>query len=409
MLPEVFSGKKILLGVTGGIAAYKACLLVRELKKSGAEVHVIMTSSAAEFVAPLTFSALSGNPVIINVFPENQKSGSSLGTWHIDLALKADLMIIAPATVNTVAKITYGIADNALTVLFSAMRSPVLICPAADMDMYNSPAASENIKVLERRGYHILPAESGELASGLQGMGRLPETEKIIEAAASVLMGYKRDLAGTSITVTAGPTYEDIDPVRFIGNRSTGLMGYAIAKAAWLRGADVELISGPSVYTPYPEMKFTSVRSALQMQEALLQSSAKTDITIMAAAVADFRPAVISDKKIKKESSVGSIALTENPDLIASVEKKGKTLIGFALETDNEESNAQKKLSKKGLDMIVLNSLNDAGSGFEVPTNAVTVFTSDGGKKEIGMASKFEVANRLLDQIIDYRKSHGKS
>jgi len=409
MLPEVFSGKKILLGVTGGIAAYKACLLVRELKKSGAEVHVIMTSSAAEFVAPLTFSALSGNPVIINVFPENQKSGSSLGTWHIDLALKADLMIIAPATVNTVAKITYGIADNALTVLFSAMRSPVLICPAADMDMYNSPAASENIKVLERRGYHILPAESGELASGLKGMGRLPETEKIIEAAASVLMGYKRDLAGTSITVTAGPTYEDIDPVRFIGNRSTGLMGYAIAKAAWLRGADVELISGPSVYTPYPEIKFTSVRSALQMQEALLQSSAKTDITIMAAAVADFSPAVIFDKKIKKESSVGSIALTENPDLIASVEKKGKTVVGFALETDNEESNAQKKLSKKGLDMIVLNSLNDAGSGFEVPTNAVTVFTSDGGKKEIGMASKFEVANRLLDQIIDYRKSHGKS
>ncbi|MCC6550941.1 MAG: bifunctional phosphopantothenoylcysteine decarboxylase/phosphopantothenate--cysteine ligase CoaBC [Ignavibacteriaceae bacterium] len=409
MLPEVFSGKKILLGVTGGIAAYKACLLVRELKKSGAEVHVIMTSSAAEFVAPLTFSALSGNPVIINIFPENQKSGSSLGTWHIDLALEADLMIIAPATVNTIAKITYGIADNALTVLFSAMRSPVLICPAADMDMYNSPASTENLDTLERRGYYILPAEAGELASGLKGVGRLPETEKILEAAASVLMGYKKDLTGTKLTITAGPSYEDIDPVRFIGNRSTGLMGYSIAKAAWLRGAEVELISGPSVYTPYPELKFTKVRSALEMQKALIESSGRTEITIMAAAVADFRPAVVSDKKIKKESSAGSIALTENPDLIASIQKQGKTIVGFALETDNEEANALKKLSKKGLDMIVLNSLNDAGSGFEVPTNAVTVFTSDGGKKEIGRTSKFEVANRLLDQIMDYRKSYGKS
>lgn len=409
MLPEVFSGKKILLGVTGGIAAYKACLLVRELKKSGAEVHVIMTSSAAEFVAPLTFSALSGNPVIINIFPENQKSGSSLGTWHVDLALKADLMIIAPATVNTVAKLTYGIADNALTVLFSAMRSPVLLCPAADMDMYNSPATSENLQTLERRGYYILPAEEGELASGLKGIGRLPETEKILEAAASVLMGYTKDLKGVKLTVTAGPTYEDIDPVRYIGNRSTGLMGYAIAKAAWLRGAEVELISGPSVYTPYPEMTYRKIRSALEMQKELIESSARTDITIMAAAVADFRPAAVSDKKIKKETSSGSVALTENPDLIASIEKKGKTVVGFALETDQEEANAQKKLSKKGLDMIVLNSLRDEGAGFEVRTNSVTVYTAAGGKKEIAKASKFEVAHKLLDEIMEYRRHHGKS
>lgn len=409
MLPEVFSGKKILLGVTGGIAAYKACLLVRELKKSGAEVHVIMTSSAAEFVAPLTFSALSGNPVIINIFPENQKSGSSLGTWHVDLALQADLMIVAPTTVNTVAKFTYGIADNALTVLFSAMRSPVLICPAADMDMYNSPASAENLQTLERRGYFILPAEAGELASGLNGMGRLPETEKILEAAATVLMGQTKDLAGIKITVTAGPTYEDIDPVRYIGNRSTGLMGYAIAKAAWLRGAEVELISGPSVYTPYPEMIFTKVRTALQMQKALIESSSRTDITIMAAAVADFRPAEVSDKKIKKETSSGSIALTENPDLIASIDKKGKTVVGFALETDQEETNAQKKLSKKGLDMIVLNSLREEGAGFEVRTNSVTVYNVRGSKKEIAKASKFQVAHKLLDEIITYRKSDGKS
>ncbi|GMU85957.1 MAG: phosphopantothenoylcysteine decarboxylase [Ignavibacteriales bacterium] len=409
MLPEVFSGKKILLGVTGGIAAYKACLLVRELKKSGAEVHVIMTSSAAEFVAPLTFSALTGNPVIINIFPENQKSGSSLGTWHVDLALRADIMIIAPATVNTVAKLTYGIADNALTVLFSAMRSPVLICPAADMDMYNSPAASENLATLERRGYYILPAEEGELASGLKGIGRLPETEKILEAAAAVLSGYKKDLSGVSLTVTAGPTYEDIDPVRFIGNRSTGLMGYAIAKAGWLRGAEVELISGPSIYTPYPEMKFTKVRSALEMQKALVASSARTDVTIMAAAVADFRPAEFSDKKIKKETSSGTISLTQNPDIIGSIDKKGKTVVGFALETDQEETNAQKKLSKKGLDMIVLNSLNEEGAGFEVRTNAVTVYTANGGKKAITKASKFEIAHKLLDEIIAYRGNNAKN
>src|SRR3990172_8610873 len=260
MIDDILPSKKIILGVTGCIAAYKSAHLVRELIKRGCEVKVVMTPSAVEFITPLTLSSLSKNEVIVNIFPETQKNGTSLKTWYIDLALWADLMIIAPCTVNTVAKIAHGFCDNALTTVVSASRTPVIISPAADVDMYENKITQKNIKILEEAGYYIIPAEEGELASGLSGKGRFPELEKIIDASEIILSGYKKDLAGRKVLVTAGPTYEDIDPVRFIGNRSSGKMGFAIAKAAFLRGADVTLISGPTLLTAYPEIKIISVR-----------------------------------------------------------------------------------------------------------------------------------------------------
>ena len=266
---DVFRKKKIILGVTGCIAAYKACYLTRELKIRGAEVKVVMTPSALQFVEPLTFSALSGNPVIVNTFPESQQNGTDVATWHIDTARWADLILIAPATVNTVAKIANGFADNALTTLVAAARSPLVIAPAADVDMYLNKTTTANIKKLEELGHFIVYAEEGELASGLSGYGRLADVNKIIDSAELVLSGIKKDLTGNKILVTAGPTYEDIDPVRYIGNRSSGKMGYAIAKAAFLRGADVSLISGHSSEVAYPEIKLYKIRSAKEMKTAV--------------------------------------------------------------------------------------------------------------------------------------------
>ncbi len=246
MIKDPLNGKKILLGVTGCIAAYKSCLIVRELVKRGAEVKVVMTPSATEFITPLTLATLSQNEVIVNTFPTTQKDGTKLSTWHIDYSIWADLMLIAPTTINTIAKISFGFADNALTTLVTALRSPLVIAPAADVDMYNNPINKENLEKLERLGHYIIYPESGELASGLIGDGRLADINKIIDAIELILSDYSKDLAGKKILVSAGPTYEDIDPVRFIGNRSSGKMGYAIAKAAYLRGAEVTLISGPS-------------------------------------------------------------------------------------------------------------------------------------------------------------------
>ena len=269
MQDDQLGGKKIILGVTGGIAAYKACWLTRELIKRGAEVKVVMTASALQFVQPLTFSSLSKNDVVVNIFPDSQENGSSLKTWHIDLALWADLMIIAPCTVNTIAKIAAGFSDNALLTVVSALRSPLLIAPAADIDMYNNKITQRNFKILEEMGYLFVSAEKGELASGLGGEGRLAGINKIVDAAELILTGYKRDLLNKKILVTAGPTYEDIDPVRFIGNRSSGKMGYNIAKAAFLRGADVTLITGPVDEYIYPEIKIIKVRSAVEMKKAV--------------------------------------------------------------------------------------------------------------------------------------------
>jgi phosphopantothenoylcysteine decarboxylase/phosphopantothenate--cysteine ligase len=389
--------KKILLGVTGCIAAYKSCLIVRELVKRGAEVKVVMTSSATEFISPLTLATLSHNEVIVNTFPPTQKDGTKLSTWHIDYALWADLMLIAPATINTIAKISFGFADNALTTLVAALRSPLVIAPAADVDMYTNPINKENLEKLERFGHHIIHPESGELASGLSGEGRLAEVNKIIDAVELVLSGYSKDLEGKKILVSAGPTYEDIDPVRFIGNRSSGKMGYAIAKAAHLRGAEVTLISGPSSQYSYPEIIKIKVRSASEMENAVKKEIDKNNLLIMSAAVSDFRPVKTALNKIKKEKGLMDLRLELNPDILTSIKAKKAKVIGFALETQNELNNAKKKLKEKHLDMIVLNSPGKE-SGFEVDTNKVTIIRQDGKSVKLPLLSKFQVANKILTE-----------
>ncbi len=405
MSDDILSGKKIILGVTGCIAAYKSAILLRELIKRGAEVKVVMTPSAAEFISPLTFSTLSKHEVIINIFPQSQKNGTDFSTWHIDYAVWADLMIIAPCTVNTVAKIAHGFADNALTTLVSALRSPLLIAPAADVDMYENKITQKNIHTLEENGIYILQAEEGELASGLLGKGRFPDTEKIIDASELIISGYKKDLSSKKILVTAGPTYEDIDPVRFLGNRSSGKMGFEIAKAAFLRGANVTLISGPVKEIIYPEIKLIKVRSALEMKKEVEKQIKENDVLVMSAAVADYKPSNISNKKIKKEDKLTSIKLTETNDILASIEKKDKIVVGFALETDNEINNASKKLAAKNLDMIALNSLKDKKSGFEVDTNKITLINKTGKQIKFPLLSKFQAANKILSEIIKIKKN----
>jgi len=400
MIKDPLKGKKILLGVTGCIAAYKSCLLVRELVKRGAEIKVVMTPSATEFITPLTLASLSRNEVVVNTFPKNQKEGTNLSTWHVDYALWADLMLVAPATINTIAKIAHGFADNALTTLVTALRSPLLIAPAADVDMYNNPINKENLEKLEKLGHYIIYPESGELASGLSGEGRLADVNKILEAVELILSGYSKDLVGIKILVSAGPTYEDIDPVRFIGNRSSGKMGYAIAKAAYLRGADVTLVSGPSSQNIYPEINLLKVRSAAEMERAIKKEIDKNNLLIMSAAVSDFRPAGTKSNKIKKSSGFKEIKLSENPDILSSLKTQKTKVVGFALETQNELSNAKKKLKEKRLDVIVLNSPGKE-SGFETDTNKVTIIRQDGKVTKIPLLSKFQVANKILIEAKD--------
>ncbi len=401
MSTDIIAGKKIILGVTGCIAAYKSAFIIRELVKRKAEVKVVMTPSATEFITPLTLSTLSQNEVIVNTFPSSQKNGTSLSTWHIETALWADLMVIAPCTVNTVAKIAHGFADNALTTLVPALRCPLIISPAADVDMYNNKITQQNIKKLEDTGYYVLQAEEGELASGLRGKGRLPEVDKIIDAVELIVTGFKKDLSGKKILVTAGPTYEDIDPVRFIGNRSSGKMGFEIAKAAYIRGAEVTLISGPSNEVCYPEIKLLKIRSAEEMKKSVEQEFEQTDILIMSAAVADYKPVSASDKKIKKEDKLNSIKLEETADILASLDKKNKIAAGFALETDDELKNASHKLKKKNLDLIVLNSLKDKESGFEFDTNKITIIHKTGKTIELPLMSKFQAAHKILSEILE--------
>jgi phosphopantothenoylcysteine decarboxylase/phosphopantothenate--cysteine ligase len=400
MPDDVFRNKKIILGVTGCIAAYKACYLTRELKNRGAEVKVVMTPSALQFVAPLTFSTLSGNPVVVNIFPESQQNGTEMTTWHIDYARWADLILIAPATINTVAKIVHGFADNALTTLAAAARSPVVVVPAADVDMYLNKVTTENIKKLEELGYYVVHSEEGELASGLSGFGRMADINKIIDVGELVLSGIKKDLSGRKILITAGPTYEDIDPVRYLGNRSSGKMGYWLAKAALLRGADVTLISGPSNEIAYPEIKIHKVRTAKEMKAAVEKEMKQNDVLVMAAAVADYKPAETSGKKIKKEDKFESIKISRTDDILSSLKKEGKKIIGFALETNNAEKNALKKLKEKNLDLIMLNSLGNKGSGFEYDTNKIVIISKSGKKKSFPLQSKFRTANNILTEIL---------
>ncbi|MCH8034719.1 MAG: bifunctional phosphopantothenoylcysteine decarboxylase/phosphopantothenate--cysteine ligase CoaBC [Bacteroidetes bacterium] len=399
MVKDLLYGKKIVLGVTGCIAAYKSAYLIRDLVKRGAEVKVVMSPSATQFIAPLTLSTLSKNAVVVNIFPDTKNHNTNLNTWHIDLAQWSDLILIAPATVNTVAKIAYGFADNALTTLAAAARSTVVLAPAADVDMYENPATKENLAKLESLGYFIVEAEEGELASGLSGKGRLAELDKIIDSVELVLSGFEKDLKGKKILVTAGPTIEDIDPVRFIANRSSGKMGYALAKAAFLRGADVTLISGTSSEIAYQEINKLNVRSADEMKKAVDKELKKNDFLIMSAAVADYKPVKVSSKKMKKEKNLTEIKIAKTTDILSSVKKENKIIVGFALETDNEIANAKKKLKEKHLDMIVLNSLKDKRSGFEFETNKVTLIKKSGKTIKLPLQSKFQIANKILDQL----------
>ena len=393
----MLAGKHIVLGVTGSIAAYKAALLVREFKKRGADLRVVMTPSATEFITPLTLATLAGNEVVTDMFPRE----ANKGTWHIHLGMWADVMLIAPASANTIAKLAHGFADNALTSLVLALRSPLLVAPAMDMDMYLHAATQENISTLRKRGVIIIEPESGELASGLEGVGRMPDPEKIVSFV-DALFSEKKDLQGMKFLITAGPTQEAIDPVRFIGNHSSGKMGFAIARAACERGAAVKLIAGPVAQQTPSGVQRVDVVSAKEMFEAVRTEAPNADCIIMAAAVADFTPVNARDAKMKKDDFTGatmSIELQKTQDILAYAgdNKSRQVIVGFALETENGLQNAQKKLEKKNADMIVLNVATETGAGFGVDTNIVTLLTRSQEPRKLPKLPKEEVAHAILD------------
>jgi phosphopantothenoylcysteine decarboxylase / phosphopantothenate---cysteine ligase len=399
----MFDNKKILLGVTGGIAAYKAAYTVRELKRMGADVRVVMTSSATQFITPLTLSTLSQHDVVVSLWPESTRSSTDLGVKHVDLGLWADAMLILPASANTIAKLAAGIADTALTAIALSLRCPLVLAPAMDVDMYRHPATQKNIGTLRERGCYIIDPDSGELASGLSGPGRLPELETIVMRLGEAMAGSGRDLDGIPVLVTAGPTYEKIDPVRFIGNRSSGKMGYAIAAAAARRGARVTLISGPTALeTPFGVQRIT-VESAAEMFDAVKSELDAHRAVIMAAAVADYRPVRSAGQKIKKTGNgdAPELKLEKTGDILEYVggHKDSRTVIGFALETENEIENAREKLVKKNLDFIILNNPMKNGSAFGGDTNQITILNSNGGIQEFPLMSKIEAANIILNLI----------
>ena len=393
----MLTGKTVVLGVCGGIAAYKAVEIVSRLIKLGAEVHVIMTESATRFVTPLTFREISGQPVHTTMWEEPK-------TWnveHIALARRADLFVIAPATANMIGKMANGIADDFLSTTVMATPAPVLLFPAMNTQMYLNPATQANLVTLRNRGIQIMEPASGLLACGTEGVGRLPEPSEIAQCIATHFR-YSGSLCGIRVLVTAGGTREAIDPVRFIGNRSSGKMGYAIATAAAERGATVTLVSGP-VILPVPcGVNRISVESAAQMREAVLSVFAETDIVIKAAAVADYRPEVAAEQKIKKSSDTLTLCLTKNPDILAELGKLKTTqfLVGFAAETQELLAHATEKLRKKNLDMLVANDVTQAGAGFDADTNIVKVLSKDGSVEELPQMSKAELGHVILDRII---------
>ena len=396
----MLKGKHIVLGITGGIAAYKSAMLLRLMIKAGAEVQVVMTPSAKEFITPVTLSALSGKPVVSEFFTANT------GEWHshVDLGLWADAMVIAPATASTIAKMATGVADNMLVTTYLSAKAPVFVAPAMDLDMFAHPTTRHNLELLRSYGNTIIEPASGELASHLIGKGRMEEPENILKVLEEHF-AKTDDLKGRKVLITAGPTYERIDPVRFIGNYSSGKMGYAIAEEAASRGAEVVLVSGPvDLKAQHPSIKTVSVESAREMLEACEKEFGTCDIAIMCAAVADYAPVHCADSKIKREGhEVPVIELKKNPYIAKThgeKKKAGQILVGFALETDHEEINAQSKLASKHLDMIVLNSLRDKGAGFRTDTNKVTIFTSDGQAKLYDTKSKRDVAADIINAVI---------
>lgn len=398
-------GKKIVLGITGSIAAYKACSLIRLFIKAGAEVQVVITPAGKEFITPVTLSALTSKPVISEFF-----SGRD-GSWHshVDLGLWADAMVIAPCTASTLGKMAHGVADNMLITTYLSMKAPVFIAPAMDLDMYRHPATQANLQTLRSYGNHIIEAASGELASHLIGKGRMEEPENIFYTLESFFRLQdatlnKKDLKGRRIMITAGPTYEKIDAVRFIGNFSTGKMGFALAEECATRGAKVELIAGPvGLKTKHPNIHRTDVTSAQQMYEVATTCFPTCDTAILCAAVADFTPSTITDRKIKREGSGGMhLDLQPTQDIareLGRMKQKGQKLIGFALETDHEIEHAQGKLQRKNLDFIVLNSLRNHGAGFAHDTNQITLLFADGTRKDFGLKSKTEVASDIVDHL----------
>ena len=393
----MLKGKKIVLGVTGSIAAYKAAILLRLLVKEGAEVQVVMTPSAKEFITPLTLSTLSGRPVLSEFF------NTSNGVWHshVELGLWADAMIIAPATASTLGKMAGGVADNMLVTTYLSMKAPVFIAPAMDLDMYAHPSTQRNIEILKGYGNVVIEAASGELASHLTGKGRMEEPENIVQALKDFFL-EGCDLKGRKVLITAGPTYEKIDPVRFIGNYSSGKMGFAIAGECARRGADVTLVAGPvSLATPHPSITRIDVESANEMYDAAVGEFPSCDVAVLSAAVADYRPAVMANEKIKRTSSNMTIELEANRDIAAALggmKTDAQRLVGFALETNNGEANANDKLVRKNLDFIVLNSLEDKGAGFAHDTNKVTIIDKE-GKTEYPLKSKKDVAKDIVSHI----------
>ncbi len=401
-MANVLKGKKFVLGITGSIAAYKACLLIRGLVKRGAEVQVVITPAGKEFITPITLSALTSKPVISDFFAQRD------GTWHshVDLGLWADAMLIAPATASTIGKMAHGIADNMLVTTYLSMKAPVFIAPAMDLDMYAHPSTQANLDTLRSYGNHIIEPATGELASHLTGKGRMEEPENIILQLETYFANTEGDLTGKTVLITAGPTYEKIDPVRFIGNYSSGKMGLSLAEECASRGANVILVSGPIQRQPrFPMYRHIHVESASDMYEAAIAAFPEADAAILTAAVADYTPAHTATEKIKRERT-GEMLLPLKPtqDIAAKLgEMKRqsatrKILVGFALETTHEVENAEEKLARKNLDFIVLNSLNDAGAGFQHDTNKISLIDRE-GKEDFPLKPKTEVATDIVNRL----------
>lgn len=393
----MMKGKKIVLGITGSIAAYKAAVLTRLLIKKGAEVQIVITPAGKEFITPITLSALTSKPVISEFFSQRD------GTWHshVDLGLWADAMLIAPATASTIGKMAHGIADNMLITTYLSMKAPVFVAPAMDLDMFAHPATQHNLDILRSYGNHIIEPTAGELASHLVGKGRMEEPENIVAALESFFQ-KNSSMAGKKILITAGPTYEKIDPVRFIGNYSSGKMGYALAEECAARGAEVTLVSGPvNLSVNHSNINRIDVESAEQMYNACMSHYPTSDAGILCAAVADFTPECVADKKIKREKDDLTLNLRPTHDIAAALGKiktDSQRLVGFALETNDETAHAQDKLKRKNFDFIVLNSLNDKGAGFRCDTNKITIIDS-GKAEEYPLKTKKEVAADIIDKL----------
>ena len=400
---------KIALGVTGGVAAYKAAELVRRMQQEKLDVQVVMTRSAREFITPLTFAALTGKKVITEMFgPEGAESSANVESAieHIAVAQRIDLLLVAPATADILAHFAQGIADDFLATLYLATKAPVVVAPAMNVNMWEHPATQENLQKLRARGVHVVDPDEGYLACGMTGAGRLAGLEAIVQAVTEAL-GMRHDLESDTVLVTAGATREDIDPVRFLTNRSSGKMGYALAEAASRRGAHVILVSGPTDLAVPEGVDWVPVRSAENMRDAVRDRAAEANVIIMAAAVADYRPAAAQQQKIKRGEGRITLDLEPNPDILAELGRKSaqqrarRILVGFAAETTALAENARSKLARKGADMIVANDVTQEGAGFDTDTNIVTLFTRDGRETALPKLPKFEVANRILDRVFE--------